>query len=66
MYLGVLHACTSMHHVHALFSEARECSGSGTEVADGCEMCSGTWELNLGPLKSSQCSYPLNLVLQTN
>lgn len=31
----------------------------GAAVTDGCEPC-GFWKLNLGPLKSSQCSWQLS------
>lgn len=46
-----MHFCLSVHHRHALPTEAKECVASGTGVNNGCEQPFGCWESNVGPLE---------------
>lgn len=49
MYLGVLPACMSSYHMHAVFSEA--IGLPETEVTDGYKSLWECWEMNQGTLE---------------
>ena len=50
MCMGILHACVSMHHVHAVPTEARRGHRIPLKkVTDSCETTE-SWESNPGPL----------------
>lgn len=49
MYMGLY---VSMPHMRVVPAEARkDFRSSGTGVTDSCELLSGCWELNHGPLE---------------
>lgn len=49
--MGVLATYLSVHHMHAVFVEAREGIASPeTGVTDSCESFCGSWESNSGSL----------------
>ena len=50
MYMDVLSACMSVHHMCAVQKVTRGHWSLGTEVTDSCEVPCGCWELNLGLL----------------
>lgn len=55
--MSVLFACMSVFCMHAWYLQRPEVGiGSGTVVADDCEVPCGCWDLHLGPLEEQQCS----------
>lgn len=53
MCMGVLPACLPVHHVYCWYLKEPEdgVSSPGTRVTDICELLSGNWELNPGPVE---------------
>lgn len=64
IWMGVLSACVSVHHVCAVPSGAEKgISSSGTGVVDGCELPCRCQEPNSGPPEDQQVLVNIELSL---